>query len=179
MPRKKGISAMPVNTTISPAQNAMARQLAKVARIEMMIASIALTSRSRIIGIDTTEMAKAALASMKPKPVPMIRKGRSWLDRSIALGSDSIGGETPRPKNTATTVESPIRAFAIATMFWGYQFFIVAAAVGYVFGVTQGKEYAEPEGYVDVWLTVVWLHYLVAFGGTILRRHEPHIYVAN
>jgi cytochrome c oxidase cbb3-type subunit 1 len=64
-------------------------------------------------------------------------------------------------------------------LFWGYQFFIVMAALGYVFGVTQGKEYAEPEWYVDLWLTVVWVHYLVAFGGTILRREEPHIYVAN
>jgi cytochrome c oxidase cbb3-type subunit 1 len=64
-------------------------------------------------------------------------------------------------------------------LFWGYQFVIVAAALGYVLGVTQGKEYAEPEWYVDLWLTVVWVHYLVAFGGTILRREEPHIYVAN
>jgi cytochrome c oxidase cbb3-type subunit I len=30
-------------------------------------------------------------------------------------------------------------------LFWGYQFFIVMAALGYVLGVTQGKEYAEPE----------------------------------
>lgn len=64
-------------------------------------------------------------------------------------------------------------------LFWGYQFFIVAAALGYVLGVTQSKEYAEPEWYVDLWLTVVWVAYLVAFGGTILRRQEPHIYVAN
>ena len=64
-------------------------------------------------------------------------------------------------------------------LFWGYQFFIVTAAVGYLFGVTQGKEYAEPEWYVDLWLTLVWVAYLVAFGGTILKRREPHIYVAN
>ena len=64
-------------------------------------------------------------------------------------------------------------------LFWGYQFFIVMAALGYVLGVTQGKEYAEPEWYVDLWLTVVWVSYLIAFGGTILRRQEPHIYVAN
>jgi cytochrome c oxidase cbb3-type subunit 1 len=64
-------------------------------------------------------------------------------------------------------------------LFWGYNFFIVTAALGYVLGVTQGKEYAEPEWYVDLWLTVVWVTYLVAFGGTILKREEPHIYVAN
>jgi cytochrome c oxidase cbb3-type subunit 1 len=53
------------------------------------------------------------------------------------------------------------------------------AALGYVLGITQGKEYAEPEWYVDLWLTVVWVFYLIAFGGTITRREEPHIYVAN
>ena len=51
-------------------------------------------------------------------------------------------------------------------LFWGYQFFIVMAALGYVLGITQGKEYAEPEWYVDIWLTIVWVAYLVG-----LRRH--------
>lgn len=30
-------------------------------------------------------------------------------------------------------------------LFWGYQLFIVMGALGYVTGVTQSKEYAEPE----------------------------------
>lgn len=64
-------------------------------------------------------------------------------------------------------------------VFWGYQLFIVLAATGYLMGVTEGREYAEPEWYVDLWLTVVWVSYLVVFGGTILKRKEPHIYVAN
>ncbi len=64
-------------------------------------------------------------------------------------------------------------------VFWGYQLFIVLAATGYLLGISQGKEYAEPEWYVDLWLTVVWLAYLAVFVGTILKRHEPHIYVAN
>ncbi len=64
-------------------------------------------------------------------------------------------------------------------VFWGYQLFIVLAASGYVLGISQGKEYAEPEWYVDLWLTVVWVAYLIVFGGTILKRNEPHIYVAN
>ncbi|MGE8142968.1 cytochrome-c oxidase, cbb3-type subunit I [Novosphingobium sp. NPDC080210] len=64
-------------------------------------------------------------------------------------------------------------------VFWGYQLFIVLAATGYVLGVTQGKEYAEPEWYVDLWLTLVWVAYLVVFVGTIIKRTEPHIYVAN
>ena len=64
-------------------------------------------------------------------------------------------------------------------VFWGYQLFIVLAATGYLLGVTQSKEYAEPEWYVDLWLTIVWVAYLAVFVGTLLRRHEPHIYVAN
>ncbi len=62
---------------------------------------------------------------------------------------------------------------------WGYQLFIVLAASGYVLGVTQSKEYAEPEWYVDIWLTLVWVVYLLVFLGTLARRKEPHIYVAN
>ena len=64
-------------------------------------------------------------------------------------------------------------------VFWGYQLFIVLAATGYLLGVTQSKEYAEPEWYVDLWLTIVWVCYLVVFVATILKRNEPHIYVAN
>jgi cytochrome c oxidase cbb3-type subunit I len=61
----------------------------------------------------------------------------------------------------------------------GYNLFIVIAATGYVFGVTQSKEYAEPEWYADLWLTIVWVVYLLVFLGTLMRRKEPHIYVAN
>ncbi|MGE0659951.1 MAG: cytochrome-c oxidase, cbb3-type subunit I [Reyranellaceae bacterium] len=64
-------------------------------------------------------------------------------------------------------------------VFWGYQFFIVIAALGYVLGYTQGKEYAEPEWYADLWLTIVWVAYLAVFLGTIMKREEPHVYVAN
>ncbi|WP_159980967.1 MULTISPECIES: cytochrome-c oxidase, cbb3-type subunit I [unclassified Novosphingobium] len=64
-------------------------------------------------------------------------------------------------------------------VFWGYQLFIVLAATGYLLGTTQGKEYAEPEWYVDWWLTIVWVCYLIVFVGTIVKRSEPHIYVAN
>jgi cytochrome c oxidase cbb3-type subunit 1 len=64
-------------------------------------------------------------------------------------------------------------------VFWGYQLFIVLAATGYLLGITQGREYAEPEWYVDIWLTLVWVLYFAIFFGTIVRRKEPHIYVAN
>jgi cytochrome c oxidase cbb3-type subunit 1 len=61
----------------------------------------------------------------------------------------------------------------------GYNFFIVIAGTGYLLGVTQSKEYAEPEWYADLWLTVVWVVYLLVFLGTLIKRKEPHIFVAN
>jgi cytochrome c oxidase cbb3-type subunit I len=64
-------------------------------------------------------------------------------------------------------------------VFWGYQLFIVLAATGYLLGITEAREYAEPEWYVDLWLTIVWVAYGAVFIGTIVRRREPHIYVAN
>jgi cytochrome c oxidase cbb3-type subunit 1 len=64
-------------------------------------------------------------------------------------------------------------------VFWGYQLFLIMAASGYVLGATQAREYAEPEWYVDLWLTIVWVAYLLVFLGTIMRRQEKHIYVAN
>lgn len=64
-------------------------------------------------------------------------------------------------------------------VFWGYQIFIVMAASGYIMGVSQAREYAEPEWYVDLWLTAVWVVYLIIFLGTLATRRESHIYVAN
>ena len=64
-------------------------------------------------------------------------------------------------------------------VFWGYQLFIILAATGYLSGITQSKEYAEPEWYVDIWLTIVWVAYLLIFLKTMANRKEPHIYVAN
>ena len=64
-------------------------------------------------------------------------------------------------------------------VFWGYQLFIVLAGTGYLMGITQSKEYAEPAWYTDIWLTIVWVAYLGVFLATIWRREEKHIYVAN
>src|SRR5262245_45018568 len=62
---------------------------------------------------------------------------------------------------------------------WGYQLFLAVAGTGYLLGITQSKEYAEPEWYADLWLTLVWVVYLAVFLGTLAKRKEPHIYVAN
>ncbi|MBI5165356.1 MAG: cbb3-type cytochrome c oxidase subunit I, partial [Magnetospirillum sp.] len=64
-------------------------------------------------------------------------------------------------------------------VFWSFQLLIVLAASSYVLGGTQGREYAELEWYLDLMLTVIWVCYLIAYAGTIMKRTEPHIYVAN
>ncbi|WDR06290.1 cytochrome-c oxidase, cbb3-type subunit I [Devosia rhodophyticola] len=61
----------------------------------------------------------------------------------------------------------------------GYNLFCVIAASGYMMGLTQSKEYAEPEWYADIWLTIVWVVYFSIYIRTLMRRKEPHIYVAN
>lgn len=61
----------------------------------------------------------------------------------------------------------------------GYNLFCVMAATGYLMGMTQSKEYAEPEWYADLWLVVVWVVYFLIYIRTLARRREPHIYVAN
>jgi cytochrome c oxidase cbb3-type subunit I len=61
----------------------------------------------------------------------------------------------------------------------GFNLFCILAVIGYMMGITQSKEYAEPEWYADLWLVVVWVTYLVVYLRTLARRKEPHIYVAN
>ena len=62
---------------------------------------------------------------------------------------------------------------------FGYNLFCLMAVTGYLGGITQSKEYAEPEWYADIWLVIVWVTYLVLYLRTLARRNEPHIYVAN
>lgn len=61
----------------------------------------------------------------------------------------------------------------------GYNLFCILAVTGYWIGITQSKEYAEPEWYADILLTVVWVIYFLLYLRTLARRAEPHIYVAN
>lgn len=61
----------------------------------------------------------------------------------------------------------------------GYNLFCILAVTGYLMGITQSKEYAEPEWYADILLVVVWVVYFLLYIRTLVRRQEPHIYVAN
>ncbi len=62
--------------------------------------------------------------------------------------------------------------------FWGWQAIIVSAALTLPLGFTSGKEYAELEWPIDIAIAVVWLSFGWNYLQTLLRRREPHLYVA-
>ena len=63
--------------------------------------------------------------------------------------------------------------------FWGWNLAITLGGIGYLMGITQSREYAEPEWYVDLLIAVVWVVYFLIYTMTLLKRSQPHIYVAN
>src|SRR6187455_3664729 len=63
--------------------------------------------------------------------------------------------------------------------FYGWQLACLLAMATMPFGITQSKEYAEPEWFIDIAVAVVWVSFGVVFFGTIARRRIRHIYVAN
>jgi cytochrome c oxidase cbb3-type subunit 1 len=56
---------------------------------------------------------------------------------------------------------------------------IVLALISMPLGITQSKEYAEPEWFVDILIAVVWVSFGTVFFATLARRRIRHIYVAN
>ncbi|HET6433870.1 cytochrome-c oxidase, cbb3-type subunit I [Dyella sp.] len=63
--------------------------------------------------------------------------------------------------------------------FWGWQLICVLAMVTMPLGITQSKEYAEPEWFIDILIAVVWVSFGVVFFASLTRRRIQHIYVAN
>jgi len=63
--------------------------------------------------------------------------------------------------------------------FWGWQIAVAAGAISYMMGYTQSREYAEFEWPIDILITVTWVAYFLVYVGTLRRRSQPHIYVAN
>ncbi|MGF1529054.1 MAG: cytochrome-c oxidase, cbb3-type subunit I [Candidatus Competibacterales bacterium] len=63
--------------------------------------------------------------------------------------------------------------------FWGWTAGVGLGVLSYMAGVTQGREYAEFEWPLDLAITAVWVAYLLVYVATLMRRTQPHIYVAN
>ena len=62
--------------------------------------------------------------------------------------------------------------------FWAWQLLILVGGAGFLFGMTQGKEYAELEWSADVLVAAVWVIFAINFFGTVARRRVKHLYVA-
>jgi len=78
------------------------------------------------------------------------------------------------------TCQARLFAPGLATFtFWGWQAVIVLAAASYVLGYSQGREYAEMEWPIDILIEIVWVSYLAVYVGTLMKRKQAHIYVAN
>ncbi len=63
--------------------------------------------------------------------------------------------------------------------FWGWQIAVTLAALSYMAGYTQAREYAEMVWPIDLLITITWVAYLVLYVMTLRQRSQPHIYVAN
>lgn len=63
--------------------------------------------------------------------------------------------------------------------FWGWQLVLLCMWITYPQGITQSKEYAEAEWWVDILLGIVWLAFSLNFMMTVAKRKTSHIYVSN
>jgi len=61
---------------------------------------------------------------------------------------------------------------------WGWQLIILGAALTLPFGITQSKEYAELEWFLDVLVVLVWVAFAVNFFWTLAIRNEKNLYVS-
>ncbi|MEZ5966969.1 MAG: cytochrome-c oxidase, cbb3-type subunit I [Planctomycetota bacterium] len=61
---------------------------------------------------------------------------------------------------------------------WGWQLVILGAALTLPFGITQSKEYAELEWFLDLAVVVVWVAFAINFFWTLAIRNEKNLYVA-
>lgn len=62
--------------------------------------------------------------------------------------------------------------------FWGWQFIILCAVLTLPMGITQGKEYAELEWWIDILIALIWVVFGWNMFATILKRRVRHLYVA-
>ncbi len=63
--------------------------------------------------------------------------------------------------------------------FWGWNLSVGLAAISYMFGYTQAREYAEMVWPIDILIAVTWVAYFMVYVFTLKNRSQPHIYVAN
>ncbi|RAP55709.1 cytochrome-c oxidase, cbb3-type subunit I [Oleiagrimonas sp. MCCC 1A03011] len=136
-----------------------------------------------IIGMSVGLMAAAQLAW------PTLNFGVSWLTFShirpdhtfgviFAFGGSALMGTCYYVVQRTGHARLAFDRLAGFT-FWGWQLICVLSMVSMPLGLTQSKEYAEPEWWIDILIAVVWVSFAVVFFGSLRRRRIRHIYVAN
>jgi len=120
---------------------------------------------------------------------PALNFGVPWLTFSrlrpdhtfaiiFAFGGSALMGTCYYVVQRTSHVRLALNRLAIFT-FWGWQLAVLLALVTVPLGITQSKEYAEPEWPIDLLIAVVWISFGVVFFATLARRRIQHIYVAN
>nr|HMQ23393.1 cbb3-type cytochrome c oxidase subunit I [Planctomycetota bacterium] len=61
---------------------------------------------------------------------------------------------------------------------YGWQLIILGAAITLPLGITQSKEYAELEWWLDIMVALVWVVFAVNYFWTLGIRNEKNLYVA-
>ncbi|MDX1608499.1 MAG: cytochrome-c oxidase, cbb3-type subunit I [Halofilum sp. (in: g-proteobacteria)] len=120
---------------------------------------------------------------------PELNFGVSWLTFSrirpnhtfaiiFAFGGSALMGTCYYVVQRTCHVRLALGRLATFT-FWGWQAAVLLALATIPFGITQSKEYAEPEWPIDILIAVVWISFAIVFFATLARRRIQHIYVAN
>ena len=120
---------------------------------------------------------------------PVLNFGLEWLTFSrlrpdhtfgviFAFGGSALMGTCYYIVQRTGHVRLALDKLATFT-FWGWQVACLLAMTTMPWGLTQGKEYAEPEWFIDLIIAVVWVSFGVVFFTTLARRRIRHIYVSN
>jgi len=136
-----------------------------------------------VVGMAIGVLAAAQLAW------PVLNFDTSWLTFSrirtnhtfgviFAFGGSALMGTCYYIVQCTGHVRLALGKLALFT-FWGWQAACLLAMATIPFGITQSKEYAEPEWFIDILIAVVWVSFAVVFFTTLTRRRIKHIYVAN
>ena len=136
-----------------------------------------------VVGMSIGVLAAAQLAW------PVLNFDTSWLTFSrirtnhtfgviFAFGGSALMGTCYYIVQRTGHVRLALGKLALFT-FWGWQAACFLAMATIPFGITQSKEYAEPEWFIDILIAAVWVSFGVVFFTTLVKRRIRHIYVAN
>ncbi len=105
-----------------------------------------------------------------------IRPDHTW-SVVVAFGGNALIGTSLYVVQRTSHVRLAFGGLA-QFAFWSFQLVCVLAFITVPLGLTQGKEYAEPEWWIDIILLFSWIAYGVVYFGTLARRRVRNIYTA-